>query len=56
MDVTINIDKLHLKTLTGLSFQAKYLKIVRFLKSKYYIKRKSTHIGQSIPENSNDLA
>ena len=35
MDVTIKIDKLNLKTLTGLSFKEKYLRIVRFLKSKY---------------------
>lgn len=56
MDVTINIDLLNLKTLTGLSFKAKYLRIVRFfLKSKYYVSRKSTHLEQSIPENSNDL-
>ena len=55
LDVTINIDKLNLKTLSGLSLNAKYLRIIRFLKSKYYVNRKSTHIGQSIPENSNEL-
>ena len=55
LDVTINIDKLNLKTFSGLSFNAKYKRIIRFLKSKYYVNRKSTHIGQSIPDNSNDL-
>lgn len=55
LDVTNNIDKLNLKTLSGLSLNAKYLRIIRFLKSKYYVNRKSTHTGQSIPENSNEL-
>ena len=45
LDVTINIDKLNFKTLFGLTFNAKYMRIIMFLKSKYYVNRKSTHIG-----------
>lgn len=40
---------MNLETLNGISFKAKYKRIVRFLKSNYYTVRKSTHIGQSLP-------
>lgn len=55
IDITNNIVKLNLPSLNGLSFNAKYLRIIRFLKSKFYVNRKTTHIGQSIPENSTEM-
>jgi len=47
---------MNLKTLKGLSYKAKYKRIVRFLKSNYYTIRKSTHIGLSIPKDATDKA
>ena len=45
-----------LNTLTGISYKAKYKRIVRFLKSNYYTIRKTTHIGQTIPLDATDKA
>ena len=45
IDISSNIVKLNLTSLNGLSFNAKYLRIIRFLKSKFYVNRKTTHIG-----------
>jgi len=47
---------MNLETLKGLSYKAKYKRIVRFLKSNYYTMRKATHIGQSIPKDATDKA
>ena len=45
-----------LNTLTGISYKAKYKRIVRFLKSNYYTIRKTTHIDQMIPLDATDKA
>ena len=50
------IISMNLETLKGLSYKAKYKRIVRFLKSNYYTIRKATHIGQSIPKYATDKA
>lgn len=55
IDITNNNVKLNLTSLKGLSFNAKYLRVIRFLKSKFYVNRKTTHIAQSIPENSTEM-
>ena len=54
-DITSNIAKLNLTSLNGLSFNAKYLRIIRLLASIFYVNRKASHIGQSKPENSTEL-
>ena len=43
-----------IKSLNGISYKAKYKRIVRLLKSNYYVLIKSTHIGQSIPIDATD--
>ena len=43
------IISMNLEILKGLSYKAKYKRIIRFLKSNYYTNRKATHIGQTFP-------
>ena len=43
------------KTLENLTFHSNYLRIERFLKSQFYVSRKATHIGQTIPNDANNL-
>ena len=45
-----------LNILTGISYKAKYKRIVRFLKSHYYTIRKTTHIEQTIRLDATDKA
>ena len=47
---------MNLEALKGLSYKAKFKRIVRFLKSDYYTMRKATHIGQSVPNDATDKA
>ena len=49
--VATHIISMNLALLKDISFKAKYKRIVRLLKSNFYVIRKSTHIGQSIPKD-----
>ena len=53
--VAQHIEKLKFKSCKNISFTALYFRIDRFLKSLYYVPRKVTHIGQSLPSNSIEL-
>ncbi len=45
---------MNLESLKDISYKAKYLRIIRLLKSNYYVLRKTTHIGQSIPNDADE--
>ena len=48
--VPTHIISINLISLKDISFKAKYIRVVRLLKSNLFVVRKSTHIGQSIPK------
>ena len=48
------IISMNLDSLKDISFKAKYKRLVRLLKSNFFVVRKSTHIGQSIPKDADE--
>ena len=52
--VARHIISLNLASLKGISDIAKYQRIVRLLKSNFYVIKKVTHIGQSIPDDADN--
>ena len=52
--VATHIISMNLASLKDISFKAKYKRLVRLLKSNFYIIRKSTHIGQSIRKDADE--
>ena len=52
--IASHIISMNLASLKDISFRAKYKRIVRLLKSNFYVVRKSTHIGQSIPKEAEE--
>ena len=54
--VAIYIISMNLASLKDISFRAKYKRIVRLLKSNFYVVRKSTHIEQSILKEPEEKA
>lgn len=51
--VVTHIISMNLDPLKDILFKAKYKRVVRLLKNNYFVIRKSTHIGQSIPYDAN---
>ena len=47
---------MNLESLKGISYKEKYKRIIRLLKNNFFSVRKSTHLGQSIPKDSDDKA
>ena len=47
---------MNLDSLKDISFKAKYKRLIRLLKSNFFVVRKSTHIGQSIPKDADEKA
>ena len=52
--VATHIISMNLASLKDISFNAKYKRVVRLLKSNFYVVRKSTYIGQSIPKDADE--
>ena len=55
MIIAQKVRNLNFKSTENISFCALYKRVERILKNNFYLSRKATHIGQTIPSQSINL-
>ena len=54
--MALHVIPMNLDSLKEISNKAKYKRIVRLVKSNFFVIRKSTYLGQSIPKDADEKA